>query len=76
MHSARRGDEGADGTTGRLPRRGKDPLVKTCFKCRRTPDDGTKLSVCSVCMTTHYCPGACQRADWKEHKLEKKKHES
>lgn len=40
--------------------------------CRHCGGDGlaTKLKLCSVCMSTRYCGGVCQRADWPRHKKE------
>jgi hypothetical protein len=76
MHSARRGDDGADGANNvSVPGGGKEEnpsSLAICSKCMRTPagGDGIKTSVCSGCMTTRYCSDAsCQRDDWKEHKL-------
>ena len=66
MHPARQDDAG-------VPGGGKKENLSTsapCSKCMRTPaGDGIKTSVCSGCMTTRYCSDACQRDDWKEHKL-------
>jgi hypothetical protein len=63
MHSARRGGDGANDTDGSFV------PGNVCSKCRRAPADGTKLSVCSGCLSTRYCGSTCQRGDWEEHKL-------
>ncbi|KAI1792266.1 hypothetical protein LXA43DRAFT_1082213 [Ganoderma leucocontextum] len=43
--------------------------VATCNKCKKHESGDLKLLKCSRCRTTFYCSGACQKSDWKAHKL-------
>ncbi|KAI1792277.1 hypothetical protein LXA43DRAFT_1082220 [Ganoderma leucocontextum] len=43
--------------------------LTTCSKCRKEKSKDLKLLRCSGCRTTFYCSEACQKSDWKAHKL-------
>lgn len=44
--------------------------VETCHACRKTASlHGPSLMECGSCHKTHYCSKACQKADWKRHKI-------
>lgn len=38
-----------------------------CWGCLKTAE---KISVCILCKVAHYCTSACQKKDWRFHKLE------
>ncbi|CAD7972879.1 unnamed protein product [Amoebophrya sp. A120] len=45
-------------------------VAMSCNKCGTTGANNLeKLKACSRCKIVHYCSEACQRADWKKHKL-------
>lgn len=46
---------------------GRDPEARKCFVCRRKGQP--KLMTCTVCKKVRYCSTACQRRDWKVHKI-------
>ncbi|CZT41962.1 uncharacterized protein RSE6_01787 [Rhynchosporium secalis] len=42
----------------------------TCATCQKSQSDlQTSLKCCARCQTTRYCSVACQKEDWKAHKL-------
>ena len=43
--------------------------VARCNKCRKEESSAIKLLRCSKCRTASYCSEACQKSDWKAHKL-------
>lgn len=48
---------------------GKEMGLK-CNKCRGGPEgDDQKLMFCSACKQVQYCSKACQKSDWKDHKI-------
>jgi hypothetical protein len=45
-------------------------MVKaSCHACEKEEAEGMKLSFCNSCRSVSYCSRACQRADWKAHKV-------
>ncbi|CZT49523.1 uncharacterized protein RSE6_10384 [Rhynchosporium secalis] len=40
-----------------------------CGKCENNPAENAKLLRCGGCENIEYCSKACQKADWKEHKI-------
>lgn len=50
---------------------GKAPPRKRCHNCGSVHEvDGVKLKKCARCSAVEYCSVACQREDWKKHRLE------
>jgi hypothetical protein len=41
----------------------------SCQVCEKGKAEGVKLSFCSSCRSVSYCSRACQKADWKAHKV-------
>jgi hypothetical protein len=41
----------------------------SCQVCEKGNAEGLKLSFCSACRSVSYCSRACQKADWKAHKV-------
>jgi hypothetical protein len=44
-------------------------VTATCKLCERGEAEGLKLSFCNSCRSVSYCSRACQKADWKAHKV-------
>jgi hypothetical protein len=45
-------------------------MVKaSCQVCEKGEAEGLKLSFCNSCRSVSYCSRACQKADWKTHKV-------
>jgi len=42
--------------------------AKHCNFCKKLPEQGSKLRVCSRCERRYYCSKECQTSDWKGHK--------
>jgi len=40
-----------------------------CLSMPLKADSNGKSKLCSACMTVRYCSTACQKADWKGHKI-------
>nr|VWP01589.1 Mevalonyl-coenzyme A hydratase sidH (EC (Siderophore biosynthesis protein H) [Ganoderma boninense] len=55
----------ADGKLGVV----SSSLVR-CKKCAKEESDAVKLRMCSRCKTASYCSEACQKGDWRSHKLQ------
>jgi hypothetical protein len=41
----------------------------SCQVCEKGKAEGVKLSFCNSCRSVSYCSRACQKADWKAHKV-------
>jgi hypothetical protein len=41
----------------------------SCQVCEKGKAEGIKLSFCNSCRSVSYCSRACQKADWKAHKV-------
>jgi hypothetical protein len=41
----------------------------SCQVCEKGKAEGVKLSFCIACRSVSYCSRACQKADWKAHKV-------
>jgi hypothetical protein len=41
----------------------------SCQVCEKGKAEGIKLSFCIACRSVSYCSRACQKADWKTHKI-------
>ena len=40
-----------------------------CATCGKTPPENRAHALCSQCQTVSYCSVACQKSDWKSHKM-------
>ena len=53
-----------------LPPRKSKADKKTCAECFKKEDFRGDFNLCSGCKRVAYCCRACQKANWKEHKLQ------
>jgi hypothetical protein len=44
-------------------------VTASCQVCKKGEGDGLQLSFCNSCRSVSYCSRACQKADWKAHKV-------
>ncbi|KAL2119120.1 hypothetical protein VTJ04DRAFT_6080 [Mycothermus thermophilus] len=50
---------------------GKRAARKVCRNCGKSEEeDGVKLKNCARCLAVAYCSSACQKKDWKKHRME------
>ena len=63
------GDGDGDSNGPRAAMLGTVP-VATCNGCRKHESGDVKLLKCARCKTALYCSAACQKGDWKTHKLQ------
>jgi hypothetical protein len=44
-------------------------VTASCQLCEKGETEGLQISFCSSCHSVSYCSRACQKADWKAHKV-------